>query len=53
MRASGSLGIKDDLVIAGAVWTDEPAFREGCIIWGRHVNDLPAYCRLVVEAIAG
>ena len=28
-RATGSLGIKDDLVNAGAEWVDEPAFRDG------------------------
>ena len=33
-RATGSRGIKDDLENAGAVWVDEPAFREGNIVWG-------------------
>jgi protease I len=51
MKATGSLGIKDDLVAAGAEWVDEGAFREGPIVWGRHVDDLPAYCRLLVQAI--
>ena len=51
MKATGSLGIKDDLVAAGADWVDEAAFREGPIVWGRHVDDLPAYCRWLVEAI--
>src|SRR4249920_2589360 len=31
-RATGSLGIKDDLVNAGATWVDEPAFRDGQIV---------------------
>jgi protease I len=51
-RATGSLGIKDDLVNAGATWTDEPAFREGNIVWGRVVEDIPAFCRILVESIA-
>jgi protease I len=51
-RATGSLGIKDDLVNAGAVWTDEPAFREGNIVWGRVVEDIPDFCRELVAAIA-
>ena len=51
-RATGSLGIKDDLVNAGAVWVDETAFREGQIVWGRVVADIPAFCRELVEAIA-
>ncbi len=51
-RATGSLGIKDDLVNAGATWVDEPAFRDGTIVWGRVVEDIPAFCRELVEAIA-
>jgi protease I len=50
-RATGSLGIKDDLVNAGATWVDEPAFREGNIVWGRVVDDIPDFCRELVAAI--
>ena len=50
-RATGSLGIKDDLVNAGATWVDEPAFRDGNLIWGRVVADLPAFCRELVAAL--
>jgi protease I len=50
-RATGSLGIKDDLINAGAVWVDEPAFREGNLVWGRVVADIPAFCRELVKAI--
>jgi protease I len=52
-RATGSLGIKDDLVNAGAVWVDEPAFRDGNIVWGRVVEDIPDFCRELVSAIEG
>ena len=51
-RATGSLGIKDDLVNAGATWADEPAFRDGNLVWGRVVEDIPAFCRELVQAIA-
>lgn len=51
-RAVGSLGIKDDLINAGAQWVDEPAFREGNQVWGRVVADIPAFCRELVQAIA-
>jgi protease I len=44
-RATGSLGIKDDLVNAGATWVDMPAFRDGNQVWGRVVADIPAFCR--------
>ena len=51
-RATGSLGIRDDLVNAGATWVDEPAFRDGTIVWGRVVEDIPDFCRELVAAIA-
>jgi len=50
-RATGSLGIKDDLVNAGAVWADEAAFRDGDQVWGRVVADIPAFCRELVKAL--
>ena len=49
-RATGSLGIRDDLRNAGAVWVDEPAFREGNLVWGRVVEDIPAFCRELIAA---
>jgi protease I len=48
-RATGSRGIKDDLVNAGASWVDEPAFRDGNQVWGRVVADIPAFCRELVS----
>jgi protease I len=51
-RATGSLGIRDDLVNAGATWVDEPAFRDGTLVWGRVVDDIPAFCRVLVVALA-
>jgi len=50
-RATGSTGIKDDLVNAGAVWADEPAFREGNQVWGRVVADIPDFNRELVAAL--
>lgn len=49
--ATGSLGIKDDLENAGANWVDEPAFRDGNLVWGRVVADIPDYCRVLVDAL--
>jgi protease I len=51
-RATGSSGIKDDMVNAGATWVDEPAFREGNLVWGRVVADLPDYCRELIKAFS-
>ena len=50
-RATGSLGIKDDLVNAGATWVDEAAFRDGNLVWGRIVADIPAFCRELVGSL--
>lgn len=50
-RVTGSLGIKDDLVNAGATWVNEPAFREGNQVWGRVVADIPAFCRELVALL--
>ena len=50
-RATGSTGIKDDLVNAGAVWADEPAFREGNQVWGRVVADIPDFNRELIKAL--
>jgi protease I len=51
-RATGSLGIKDDLVNAGARWVDEPAFRDGTLVWGRVVDDIPDFEREMVALFA-
>jgi protease I len=51
-RATGSLGIKDDLVNAGATWVgDLAAFRDGNIVWGRVVPDIPDFCRELMAAL--
>ena len=50
-RATGSVGIKDDMVNAGATWVDAPAFRDGNQIWGRVVADIPDFCRELIAAL--
>ncbi len=52
-RATGSVAIKDDLENAGAIWVDAPAVRDRNLVWGRVVEDIPAFCRELVVAIAG
>ena len=49
--ATGSLGIKDDIVNAGGTWVDAPAFREDNQVWGRVVEDIPDFCRELVAAL--
>jgi protease I len=53
VRATGSLGIKDDLENAGATWVDKAAFRDGNLVWGRVVADIPEFCRELVAGLAG
>jgi protease I len=50
-RATGSLGIKDDILNAGGSWVDQAAFREGHLVWGRVVADIPDFCRELVQAL--
>ena len=52
-RATGSQGIKDDLLNAGAEWVDEAAFRDQNQVWGRVVKDIPAFCRVLIQALKG
>jgi protease I len=50
-EATGSEGIKDDLINAGATWKDEAALRSKNIVWGRVVEDIPDFCRELVKAL--
>ncbi len=50
-KATGSLGIKDDMLNAGAEWVDTPALRDGNLVWGRVVADIPAFCRELRAAL--
>jgi protease I len=51
MRCTGSRGIKDDMENAGGTWEDAAAFREGNVVWGRVVEDIPDFCRELVVAL--
>jgi len=51
-KATGSLGIKDDIENAGGIWVDAPAFRDGNLIWGRVVADIPDFNRELVAALS-
>ena len=50
-QATGSTGIKDDMQNAGATWVDVPALRDGNLVWGRVVADIPDYCRELIKAL--
>lgn len=48
-RATGSLGIRDDLENAGANWKDEPVVIDGNLISSRTPKDLAPFARAMVE----
>ncbi|NLI82647.1 MAG: type 1 glutamine amidotransferase [Deltaproteobacteria bacterium] len=52
-RVTGVVAVRDDLINAGAEYMDAPAVRDGNIITGRVPNDLPEFCREIIEALAG
>ena len=48
-RATGSLGIKDDLENAGALWVDEPLVIDGNLLSSRTPKDLAVFGKALVE----
>jgi len=51
VRVTGSPGIKDDLVNAGAVWIDAPAVTDRHFVSSRKPDDLPAFCQAVLAVL--
>lgn len=51
-RVTSFFAIKDDLVNAGAEWVDEQVVRDGSLITSRTPDDLPAFCRAIIEALS-
>ena len=50
-RATSFFSIRDDVRNAGAEWVDEPVVRDGNLITSRVPDDLPAFCRAILEAL--
>ncbi len=48
VRVTGSPGIKDDLINAGAIWEDTPAVVDRHFVSSRKPDDLPAFCRAIL-----
>jgi len=51
VRVTGSLGIKDDLINAGALWEDAPVVVDGHHVSSRKPDDLPDFCRAMIAVI--
>ena len=51
-RVTSFSSIKDDMVHAGGQWVDEEVVVDGALITSRRPDDLPAFCREIVKALA-
>ncbi len=51
-QVTSTAAIKDDLINAGAEWSDREMVRDGRLISSRSPADLPAFCREIVSALA-
>ena len=51
VRVTGSLGIKDDLVNAGAIWEDKPVVVDRHFVSSRKPDDLPEFCRGILSVL--
>jgi protease I len=52
VRVTGSPGIKDDLVNAGAIWEDAPVVIDRHFVSSRKPDDLPDFCRAILQVLA-
>jgi protease I len=48
-KATSFVAIKDDMLNAGALWEDSELVQDGNLITSRKPEDLPAFCRALVE----
>jgi protease I len=49
VRVTGSPGIKDDLVNAGAIWEDQPVVIDRHFVSSRKPDDLPQFCQGILK----
>jgi protease I len=52
VRVTGSPGIKDDLINAGATWEDAPVVVDGLFVSSRKPDDLPAFTTAIIELMS-
>ncbi len=53
VRVTGSPGIKDDLVNAGALWEDAASVVDRHFVSSRKPDDLPEFCRGILRVLGG
>lgn len=49
---TGFFSIKDDLINAGAEYVDREVVNDKRVITSRHPEDLPAFCRTIIEELS-
>jgi protease I len=49
VRCTSAPSIRDDLVNAGAIWSDEPMVMDRNVISSRGPNDLPHFCQGILQ----
>lgn len=52
-RLTSTVGIRDDVVNAGAIWVDEEVVIDGNLVSSRVPKDLPAFGAAMVEFLSG
>lgn len=53
VRVTGSPGIKDDLINAGAKWEDAEVVVDRHFVSSRKPGDLPAFCKAMLKVLEG
>ena len=51
-RATSFVAIKHDMINAGCEWLDEECVVDGNLITARKPDDLPAFCRAIIDKLA-
>src|ERR1051326_4181537 len=52
-RVTSFFAIKDDVVNAGAIWSEEEVVVDNNLVTSRKPEDLPAFCRASLQVLAG
>jgi len=51
-RMTCYVAVKDDLINASAIYVDEPVVKDGNIITARVPDDLPEFCKLIIDSLS-
>ena len=52
-KATSFFAIKDDVIHAGAEWSDAEVVVDRNLVTSRKPDDLPAFCRAMIAVLAG